>query len=391
MKILWVKTDFLHPTTRGGQIRSLEILRRLHRRHEIHYVAFDDPADPEGLRRSAEYASRSYPVPRRVVDHGSPRFALQLLAGVVSSLPVSVARYRSSAMRRMLAAVLDQQRFDLLVCDFLFPAPNLPDPKPWVLFQHNVETVLWQRRAARPAGLAQSSYLQLQARRMFRYEASVCRAVRKVLAVSEADAAAMRRMYGIADVPAVPTGVDLEYFAPPAAAPAPFADLCFLGSMDWMPNVDGAIWFVRQVLPLIHRRRPQTVAALVGRKPDPRLQELAGPGVRITGTVPDVRPYLFGSLVSIVPLHVGGGTRLKIYESMAARVPVVSTALGAEGLDVAPGKEILLAGEPDDFAEACLRFLECPAERERLAAAAWDRVSSRHSWEAAAAVFERLA
>jgi sugar transferase (PEP-CTERM/EpsH1 system associated) len=390
MKLLWVKTDFLHPTTRGGQIRTLETLRRLHQNHEVHYVAFDDPAQPEGLARSSEYCSAAYPVAHHVPVKTSPAFALQLLAGLVSRLPVAVSRYQSAAMRRQVAELTARHRFDSIVCDFLFPAPNMPRLADCVLFQHNVEATIWKRYVEHNRG-AKKLYFQLQAKRMLAYEGHVCRAVRKVVAVSEGDAEAMRRAYGAARVSAAPTGVDLEFFAPPAAAEK-LADLVFLGSMDWMPNIDGAVWFAREVLPLIQQRRPDCTLAIAGRRPAAELQRLAvsDPRIRITGTVPDVRPWLFGSHVSIVPLRIGGGTRLKIYEAMAARVPVVSTTIGAEGLDVTHGENILLADSARDFAESCLQLLESAPRRESLSTTAWNLVNAKYSWEVVARGMERL-
>lgn len=394
MKLLWVKTDFLHPTTRGGQIRTLETLRRLHQWHEVHYVAFDDPAQPEGLARAPEYCAKAYPVAHRVVDKRSPAFALQLAAGLVSRLPVAVARYRSAAMHGKIAEVLQRVNFDSIVCDFLFPAPNIPRLEDCVLFQHNVEATIWKRHVEHNSG-AKKLYFQLQAARMLRYEAEVCRAVRKVIAVSETDAATMRRDYGVERVSAMPTGVDLGYFARPSGqgvAPDTAADLVFLGSMDWMPNIDGAGWFVREVLPLIRARRPQCTLAIVGRRPGTEIMRLgeSDPLIRVTGTVPDVRPWLWGAGVSIVPLRIGGGTRLKIYEAMAAHAPVVSTTVGAEGLDVRHPETIYLADSPRDFASCILGLLDNAAERARLADAAWRLVDSKYSWEVVARGMERL-
>jgi glycosyltransferase involved in cell wall biosynthesis len=390
MKLLWVKTDFLHPTTRGGQIRTLEMVRRLHRNHEVHYVAFDDPAQPEGLARSSEYCAKAYPVAHRVPARTSPAFALQLIAGFFSHLPVAVGRYRSPAMRRQVAALVEQHKFDCMVCDFLFPAPNIPRLETCILFQHNVESTIWKRYVEHATGL-RKLYFELQAKRMLAYEGEVCRSVRKVISVSEADAGNMRSIYGASHVYPVLTGVDLHYFSRPAASPK-LADLVFLGSMDWMPNIDGAEWFVRKVLPLIRRRRPDCSLAIVGRKPVAAVTKLAESDVRIivTGTVPDVRPWLFGSLVSVVPLRIGGGTRLKIYEAMAARVPVVSTAIGAEGLDVSDGENIHLADAPEDFAARCLELLDTEPERDRLASNAWNLIASNYSWDAVTRGMERL-
>lgn len=330
MRLLWVKTDFLHPTTRGGQIRTLETLRRLHQWHEVHYVAFDDPAQPEGLARSFEYCAKAYPVTHRVPDKTSAAFALQIVEGLFSPIPVAVSRYRSDAMRRKVEELL-RQPFDSVVCDFLFPSPNFARLERCVLFQHNVEATIWKRYVEHNSGL-KKRYFQLQARRMAEYEGQVCRAVRRVVAVSEADAELMRREYGVERVYAAPTGVDLDYFARPDGGEN-LADLLFLGSMDWMPNIDGVTWFAREVLPLIRAKRPDCTLAIAGRRPAAEVSRLAegDSRIRVTGTVPDVRPWLFGSLVSIVPLRIGGGTRLKIYEAMAAGTPVVSTTVKPKG------------------------------------------------------------
>ncbi|MEK7754597.1 MAG: glycosyltransferase family 4 protein [Acidobacteriota bacterium] len=390
MKILWVKTDFLHPTTRGGQIRTLEMLRRLHARHEIHYVALDDGNNEEGVCRASEYCSRAYPIPHRVVGKNSPAFAWQLAAGLFARLPVALSRYRSDGMRRTVDKLRAAEKFDLVVCDFLAPAPNLERLEECVLFQHNVETLIWERHWQTATDPARRLYFRLQAGKMLAYERQVCRRVARVVAVSEADAELMRARFGVSNVAAVPTGVDVDWFKPPRET-ARVADLVFGGSMDWLPNIDAVKYMLREIMPLIRRRRPATSMAIVGRNPAPEILALARrePWIQVTGTVPDVRPYLWGSLVSVVPLRIGGGTRLKIYESMAARVPVVATSVGAEGLECRHPDQIRLADTPEAFAEACLELLENAGERERIGAAAQELVASRFSWEQVARCFEQ--
>jgi glycosyltransferase involved in cell wall biosynthesis len=391
MKILWVKSDFLHPTTRGAVIRTLETLRRLHRRHEIHYVALNDPSVPEGLAQSGEYCSQAYPIPHSVPEKTSPAFAAQLLGGLISPLPVAVSRYRSPAMKEQIRQLITSQRFDSLVCDFLFPAPNIPDLSRCVLFQHNVESMIWRRRVEQTAGIAARSYIAMQARRMEAYERSVCQSAGHVIAVSANDAGTMREEFGATRVTEVSTGVDIDYFAPPPAAETR-ADIVFTGSMDWEANIDGAEFFVREVLPLIRRKRPQTVFAVVGRKPATRVHKLAegDSQIVITGTVPDIRPWLWGAALSIVPLRIGGGTRLKIYESMAARVPVVSTSVGYEGLPVTPGRHLAVADTAKEFAARCLCLLEDNQQRLAMAEAAHALVAERFSWENVACQFEEI-
>src|ERR1700683_1312531 len=137
MKILWAKSDFLHPTTKGGHIRTLETLKRLHPRHEIHYVALDLPEQAEGVRRSSEYCTQAYPIPHFAPGRSSPRFWTQACAGLFSPLPLAVSRYQSDAMKRRIETLTRSEKFDAVVCDFLFAAPNMPDLAEATLFQHN--------------------------------------------------------------------------------------------------------------------------------------------------------------------------------------------------------------------------------------------------------------
>ena len=391
MKVLWVNSNFMHPTTKGGQIRTLEMLRHLSRWHEIHYVAFEDPAHPDGPGRSAEYCFRAYPFLRRIPARHSAAFLGQLAAGLLSSMPLSVSRFHSAKLGRFLESLIRAERFDRAVVDHLAPTSYFPDLGHALLFQHNVETVIWRRHAEHADSRVRKFYFRLQADRMFQYERRVCRAAGHIVAVSAIDSDTMRTLFGVRRVSHIPTGVNVEFFVPPPAAP-PVADLVFIGSMDWLPNVDGIRHFVQDVLPLIRLHRPETSLAIVGRTPSASILELArrDPHLVVTGTVPDIRPYLWGASVSIVPLRIGGGTRLKIYESMAANVPVVSTSVGAEGLDLTSPEVIRLADTPENFAGQCVSLLENPAERARLAAAARQLVTSRFSWERVARSFDRI-
>ena len=392
MKILWVKVDFLHPTNRGGQIRTLEMLKRLHARHELHYVAFEPSGGTEWLDRRREYCSRFWPVPHRIPPLVSPGFAWQVLRGLADPRPVAVFRYASDRMRRVVAALRREQHYDAVVCDFVHPAANLDDLGNCILFHHNVETHIWKRRAGTATNPAARFYFTRQARKMAEYEGRICREMGRVIAVSEADASALEELFGLSGVATVPTGVDIEYFAKPQDAREPECDLVFSGAMDWLPNVDGAHWFRHEILPLIRRERPGTTVTLAGRQPLGWMRQWAeaDPLVRITGTVPDIRPYLWSGRVFIVPLRVGSGTRLKIYEAMAAGLPVVSTTIGAEGLPVRHPDEIRLADPPDCFAAECLRLLNSGSERQTLARSGADYVRKHAGWDRAAKIFEDI-
>ena len=394
MKILWIKSDLLHPTTKGGHIRTLELLKQLHQRHEIHYVGFENNPDGEGVRRSGEYCTRVYPIPHHTPPRTSPAFAMQLLQGLFSPLPVAVFRYRSPAMTELVTALTNREQFDSIVCDFVIPAVNIPAIERCVIFQHNVETLIWKRHAATAAGLPQRAYLSLQARRMFAFERARCRAAAHVIAVSEEDARLMREMFGLSEVSTIPTGVDVEYFTPRdgAGGPNPRSGLVFVGSMDWLPNIDGMRYFFHEILPIIRKSSPDCRVTIVGRTPTAEIRQMSerDPLIEVTGTVPDVRPYLWQSAVSIVPLRIGGGTRMKIYEAMAARIPVVSTTIGAEGLEIHPPHDIRIADEPESFARECLDLLQRRDTADQVAGAAWNLVAGNFGWRRVADRFEAI-
>jgi glycosyltransferase involved in cell wall biosynthesis len=184
--------------------------------------------------------------------------------------------------------------------------------------------------------------------------------------------------------------VDTAFFSPESAT-TKTVDLVFVGSMDWMPNIDAMKYFVADILPLIRRRRPNCSVAIVGREPAPEVLRLAeqDPQIQVTGTVPDVRPWLWRSKLSIVPLRIGGGTRLKIFESMAAKVPVVSTSVGAEGLDVSSPCEIRIADTAEDFANQCIQLLEDDSGRACLAEEGWRLTRTKFSWGEVVKLFEK--
>lgn len=391
MKLLWVKTDYLHPVDRGGRIRTLEMLKRLHQKHEVDYLTLEDPENPMGPVQAGEYCRRHYAVPHSVAAKNSLYFLWDLFRGVFSELPVAIERWKSEAMRAKARDLDAQERYDAIVCDFLAPAASLDHWDRLVLFQHNVESLIWERHAERASTWLHNWYLQSQARKMNRFEGLASRSFSRVICVSEKDAELTRTRFGRQDATWVPTGVDTDFFAPPNLPPEHKADLIFLGSMDWLPNVDGAVWLTQEIMPLIWRHRPDTTVALAGRRPTKRLRELSRDSrILVTGTVEDVRPWLHGSLVSVVPLRIGGGTRLKIYEAMAAGIPTVSTSIGAEGLEVDPGRNILLADSAESLAAECLKLLESPLQREAFAKEGLRLTREKMSWDAVTAIFETL-
>jgi glycosyltransferase involved in cell wall biosynthesis len=282
---------------------------------------------------------------------------------------------------------------DLVVCDFLAPSVNVPTSLPArvVLFQHNVEAMIWQRHVSVPQHPLRRAYITEQWRRMLCFERAECRRFASVVAVSDVDAEVFRCEYGVASVTTVATGVDLEYFSTRGSLGRDPREIVFVGSMDWMPNEDGIRWFLGDVLPLLRASLPDARLTIVGRSPSIALRQHAAAvgGVEVTGTVPDVRPYLARAAASVVPLRVGGGTRLKIYEAMAMGTPVVSTTIGAEGLPLEPGRNIAIADEPQTLARALAEMLTDPARAGAMANAALDYIRAHCGWDAVADQFLR--
>lgn len=395
MHLLWLKTELLHPVDKGGRIRTYAMLRALKRHHRVTYLTLDNgQAAPDAAEKALEYCHDLIRIPFTESKRGSPRFWMELAGNLVSPLPYAVAKYRSDAMRRAIEDAVRTRGIDVVVCDFLFPSQNVPDRLPCrtVLFQHNVEAAIWKRHADVRTNAPGKAYFREQWRRMARFERQECRRFDQVVAVSRNDAEAIEREYGIGHVADVPTGVDIEYFRPAGRAPLEPRNLVFTGSMDWMPNEDGISWFVDDVLPRIHARLPDVTLTVVGRNPPAAIQALASRDsrLRVTGSVPDVRPYMEAAPVFVVPLRVGGGTRLKIFEALAMERALVSTTIGAEGLPLEHGRHALIADSSDDFAQRVIDLLADPAVATRMGRTGAEYVRARFGWDGVAETFAEI-
>ncbi len=394
MRLLWVKTDLLHPVNSGGRIRTYEMLREIRKHHDVRYLALDDGSTaPEALKKFGEYATSIDLVPQaRVGKHGVPFFA-DLAKNLFSADPYVLDRYRSPELARRIAHASAQGEIDVLVCDFLFPARDVPQAiaTPKVLFQHNVEARIWERHAQVGRTFVHRAYFGSQYKRMKEAERQLCGNFDWVVAVSEDDAEVFRNQYGIQNVSSIPTGVNTEVFTVSDPAKRKDGSIVFLGSMDWMPNIDGVRWFVREVLPAVRQEVPHATVNVVGRNPAPEILALAElDGVTVSGTVPDVRPYLNEASVFVVPLRVGGGTRLKIYEGMATGIATLSTTIGAEGLPLEPGKHIRVADDATAMARATIEMLQDPTSTNAMGLAAAEYVRANFGWSGVALEFMRI-
>ena len=395
MRILWLNAGLLLPLDKGGKLRTWHLMRHLAKRHDITYLSFVDPsataADREGMR---EVCNELHLIPRSDPAKGSVAFYLDAARRLFDRRPYAAGKYKSREYADRLALLLAANDFDLIVCDFLVPAVNMPAtlPCPAVVFTHNVESEIWRRHFERQHHpIARFLYRQ-QWQRMLRFEAETLARFDLVLAVSDTDKDTLERLYPTSlrgPIFTIATGVDTAYFAPRPQDTGDPRHLVFTGSMDWIPNEDAMKHFCHDVLPLIRAQEPGTTLSIVGRAPTPAVQRLADiPGVTVTGRVDDVRDYVGRAGVYVVPIRIGGGTRLKIFEAMGMSRAVVSTTVGAEGLPVTNGRDVVIADTPQDFADAVVSIIRNPARRVQLERAARDLVVAHYDWSAVAGQLE---
>lgn len=385
----------LHPVDKGGKIRTYNMLKEMKRDHEIVYLTLDDGAAGKDEReQAAEYCHELICVPWRQRPKFSAGFYAELAVNLVSKLPYAISKYESAELRRRIQELTAAQQCDVVVCDFLAPAVNMPARLscPTVLFQHNVEAMIWQRHYEMQNSPLQKAYLWAQWRKMRAYERQTCREFDCVVAVSTEDRVQMQAEYSLNSVFAVPTGVDTEFFRPQAEELIDPHNLVFTGSMDWLPNEDAIRYFTEQIMPRIKQTIPDLTLTVVGRNPYPALLELSkrDPSVVVTGRVDDVRPYMDRAAAYVVPLRIGGGTRLKIYEAMAMEKAIVSTSIGAEGLPVKSGDEIMLADDPTSFANAVVEVLSDSEGARAMGRRAAKRVRDQFGWTTVAEQFAEI-
>jgi polysaccharide biosynthesis protein PslH len=397
LKLLWVKSGGLVPPDTGGKIRSYQILRELSRRHQVSAALFYAAEKNDRHFELESQFERLILWPVSPEDRESLAGRAAYAWNYFSTKPHSVVRFCRPEMLKDLRRLVSQEKFDLIICDFVLAAPIIPwkADVPKVLFTHNVEATIWRRHFEVARNPVWKAVWWREYWTTVRMERKYARAADHVLTVSESDRSHFSKFCDPSRITAIPTGVDVDYFQPlPAAEEA--NNLVFTGSMNWLPNEDGITYFAEKILPKIRQTVPDVVLWVVGRNPSTSLQRLADGDsrIRVTGAVEDIRPYVGRGTVYIVPLRVGSGTRLKIFEAMAMGKAIVSTTIGAEGLPVTHGKNIILADDPEDFAKQVILLLGNKPLRSQLGSSARGLVEQHYSWARVAAeceaIFNRL-
>jgi polysaccharide biosynthesis protein PslH len=387
--VLWVKAGKLLPVDTGGKIRSYNIMKHLARAHEIRLLSY------YGGPRDQSYENdikKEFPQARTIFTASADATTfsqyLDYLRRILRPAPYAVEKFTHPAVQKLVLQIIAAEEIDIAVCDFLSASRNFPPVLsiPTVLFQHNVETTLWQRMAATESNVVKRLAYQIEAAKMARQEHWALSHFYHVIAVSQHDRQQMLAINSSSSISVVPTGVDTGKYpvAPPANADPP--RIVFTGSMDWEPNIDAVIYFCEQILPRLRSEIPNLIFQVVGRNPHLKVKRLASEFVQVTGTVSSVTEYLREATVVVVPLRIGGGTRLKLFEAMAMGKAIVSTSIGAEGLELESGRDLMVADAPSAFADAVLRLLRDGGMRRNYEEAAFN-FARCHDWSSVTQVF----
>ena len=391
MRIVWVKMGGLWPATTGGRVRSLNTISELARSHQVTVITTHGRGDdPDGLNQQLAACERVISIPYSVPKRGSAAFAAAVAGSWFSHYPVDLWKWRVPALRRAVREALAGGNVDLCVADFLFAAVNVPvnGKVPVLLFEHNVEYLIWQRLANLETSAWKRALFEMEWRKVRACEADACRRAALTIAVSDDDRQRLEDLAADVRAVSIPTGVNTRYFTPRPDAEVT-GRLVFSGSMDWHPNEDAVCYFADEILPRIRAEVPDVSFTIVGRNPGARVRALAArAGIAVTGTLDDVRPSIAEGSVYVVPLRAGSGTRLKIFEALSMAKAVVSTTVGAEGLALELGRHFLAADTAHDFAHAVIRLLRDPVRRQALGNAGRALVEANYSWSKVARQFE---
>jgi glycosyltransferase involved in cell wall biosynthesis len=385
VKVAFITGRVPYPLNTGGRIRTFHLLKEISHVHRVTLLTAVETAEEESAlaalrERIPNLGVRAVKVPPR---RAPIRKIARAIWNPMDPLPYTWAAFRHSRFSDNVHSALRETQYDLLHCDHIQVAYALlgVDAPPRLINEHNIEHILIGRLAEHAPDTLRRAAILWQARKTRVSELRTLAAFQRCVVVSDVDRLEIGRMLPGLPVTVVPNGVDVATFTVRSGTYSPYL-MVFTGAMDWRPNIDGIAWFVSEALPRIRQRIPQADLVVVGRNPSGALiRKLGASGVTFTGTVEDVRPYMERAALIVVPLRVGGGTRLKILEAWAMGKPVLSTSIGAEGLPAIDGRNIALADTAEELAEEAARLLNEPEAAARLGTAGRNVVEDRFAWE----------
>ena len=380
MKILFLSPTVPFPLTDGGRIRVFNLLKQIAQRSKVTLLALEtQSSDVESIVHLERLGIRVHLV-RQGRKLPSVSFGT-LLRAFLKKVPITVARYNVPAYRQKFRELVATEPFNLVHYEMFHVAQfHTETHLPSLLSQQNVDAAIWRRLCQETANPLRKCLYWTQQRAFERYERLTHPQFDIVTCASEIDRQTFQRTNAAGRFEIIPNGVDVEDYQP-AYGSEEEAHLIYIGSMDWYPNEDAVAFFADEVLPKIREKLPDVQFSAVGGNPSPRVQKLAARShILVTGRVPEIKPYFARATVFVVPLRIGSGTRLKILEALAMGKAVVSTTVGAEGLNLVDGEEILIADEPIAFAEAVLRLLTDASLRRKIGENGRARVERDYDW-----------
>lgn len=387
MRLLFLSLGVPLPVNNGHKMRTWSILCGLAAEgHEIDFLTFAQPEEAGREWTELSQICRTVEmVPLTLHNLTSSSDYWGRLRGLFSSRPYATRRFSSEKMRERIQASLDRGNLDAIVCDTVYSACNLPQTSlPLILNNVDVEHVILERYLPFESNPAKRFYARLESRKVKNWEQKICQKSTIGMACSEYDRRALQALAPQLPMFVVPNVVDTETYTPGSSDAEDPNGIVYQGGMDWFPNRDAVEYFVSQIFPIIRREIPGARFIVAGRNPSEEFRKRFAktPAVEFTGTVPDMRPVIAKAALCVVPLRIGSGTRLKILEAGAMGKGMVSTPLGAEGLDFRDGEEICIAGNPVEFAEAVVALMKNPSRRSELGRAARRKVIGQYSMDA---------
>jgi sugar transferase (PEP-CTERM/EpsH1 system associated) len=384
--VLVVSAHFPYPPRWGFATRVYQLMREIASRHDATLLCYAAPGD-----ENVELVRQEFPVEvveRKPESTVAKRFSQA--RSLASRIPYDCYTTHSREMQQAIDRLFAERDFDIVQLESTLLMPfRFPDGTRIVLDEHNVDYEVYARMHETETSLLRKMFYRDQERRFRRYEQRSWQGVAACVATSEREAEIMRRHAPDTFVAAVPNGVDVDYFQPDDTPVEP-RTLVFNGVLDYRPNIDGVNFLVDEVLPLVRERFPDVRLTVVGRGPASEVKALERRGVEATGEVPDVRPYLRGAAVVVVPIRMGSGTRLKVVEALSLAKPVVSTTLGCEGVDVHDREHLLIGDTAPAFAAQVERLFDDAEAGERLGRAGRELMERQYSWEYAGRLLEEV-
>jgi len=388
MRILFLCHRFPYPPNEGGKIRSFNMIRHLNERHSV--VVASLAYSPKELETGKGLQDYCEDIISEVVP--APSRWTRALGALAARMPSSAAYFYSPSLEQKIGGAWQRGSFDALwvhcafMAQYVFPLQGGFR----VLDYADIDSAKWLEYSRRRVIPLSWGYA-LEYRKLRQFEKDVARHFQHFTVTTAGELQEFRTLGVQAPCTILPNGVDLEYFQPRGERFGTSAVLAFLGRMDYFPNVDGVLWFAREVLPRIRRCVPEATFRIIGSNPTPAVRKLENnPGVTVTGFVNDVREHLGDVAAAVVPLRIGRGTQNKMLESMAMGIPTVTTSTAAKGVQAVAGRDFLVADAPEDFAQRVVELLKSPALGAGLAKIARADLETTHCWSVALQSMDKI-